>query len=326
MFEKQLASFVKNSGLSYKQNSSSYIFTCPRCSKKEKLYIRKKDGRFVCFYCKDTYRFFGRCEYAFSELLGSEVNSIKKELYGDDFFSKPLPQFLQITWKTEKDDRSFPTPLQSVYWPLETYSLEHPFALPGLTYLKKRGISLALAQEYQIRYWPLYQRVLFPVYHFGYLYGWQGRIIHNKQVLDRTSGKIIQSPRLLSSPHLPKSELVMFEHRLVKGGHIVICEGPVDAIKAHLCGGNIATMGKVISKQQIALIKSYRPSKVYLALDPDAAQETNRLLQEFAEYECYLLYPPPKYKDLGEMTVEEVFEVFKAAPRINKHQMCVYLK
>lgn len=309
-----LSKFIKDAGISYKQTSNSYIFTCPRCSKRDKLYIRKKDGRFICFYCHENDHFSGKVEYALSEILNLSIGEIRQHLYQKEFIKKATPIYLDIQTNQENYEEKKEQTFVTLSWPFESYPLDHPYSVKGLTYLESRGIPLAIALQYGLRYFPQQSRILFPVYHQHRLCGWQGRVISNIQ------------PKVLSSKNLPTSHLVMFEDRLQTNHHIVVCEGPIDAIKAHLCGGNIATMGKMVGKHQIELLLSYNPSKIYLALDPDAANETNRLLQEFGDYECYLLWPSKGKKDLGELSFEEVYELFIKAPKITRFQICVYLK
>jgi hypothetical protein len=79
----KLASFIRNTGLSYKQNSKSYVLTCPLCNGKEKLYIRKSDGKFACWRCRETKGFQGAPEFAFAELLSLPIKEIKEKLYGN---------------------------------------------------------------------------------------------------------------------------------------------------------------------------------------------------------------------------------------------------
>jgi hypothetical protein len=205
------------------------------------------------------------------------------------------------------------TPTQ---WPFGSYPISHPFAYQGENYLQSRGISVKEATFYNIYNAPFQSRVLFPIMHNNFLYGWQGRYIYPSSDV----------PKMITSKDCKKSNFLMFESRLCKGEHVIICEGPIDALKAHLCGGNIATMGKGLSQAQIDRILSYAPSKIYLALDPDAVSEINRLLQIFQEYECYLLWPSSEYKDLGEMTMEAVYQRFQTAPRISAHQLWLSIK
>jgi hypothetical protein len=109
----------------------------------------------------------------------------------------------------------------------------------------------------------------------------------------------------------------------------------VDALKCHLAGGNVASMGKVVSSQQIALIKASGVRRVYLGLDRDAATETMKLAKAFSDYrdtgdggmfEVYRLLPAPGYDDLGDMPPELVLEQFRSAPRVGAGSLLLDLR
>jgi hypothetical protein len=83
-------------------------------------------------------------------------------------------------------------------------------------------------------------------------------------------------------------------------------------------------MGKVVSKGQIALIAAAGVQKVYLALDPDAAAETKKLLSTLGDLPCYLLEPAPGKKDLGEMKENEINHAFLNAPLLNPGHLFIF--
>ena len=109
--EKVIQDLLDEGGVDYKRNGRSFILRCPRCSKREKLYVRKTDGRFVCWVCKETEGFSGAPEWALTELLGIPVAELRARLYGtsrapgavyidlqlDDFFEEgdDVPGFVQ---------------------------------------------------------------------------------------------------------------------------------------------------------------------------------------------------------------------------------------
>ena len=121
----------------------------------------------------------------------------------------------------------------------------------------------------------------------------------------------------------------MFGDRIT-GDHAVLCEGPVDALKAHLCGGNVCSLGKLVSIYQLNLLRNSGIRKLYLALDPDAFMEAGRLLRDVAdELEVYDMRPPASLSDdtdLGKMSLEAVRDLMVAAPRLDRHHMFLYLK
>ncbi len=322
-----LEDFIENSGLSYKKGAVSWIFDCPKCSKKDRLYIRRKDGRFVCFYCKEIDNFQGRPEFALSLLCSMPLKVVQEQLYGVDAqkldynrLEVLLGDFFGDEDEYDLQDSEIPT----MAFPLDYWPVDDPRGAKGLAYLESRGIPLELAKEYHLRYSTHLQRVVFPVETEGRVVGWQNRLIRGYKHWNEEKAKYVLEQKILSSTGVPRDRLLMFGDRIT-GDHAVVCEGPIDAIKAHACGGNVATMGKAISRGQIEALRRKNIKKVYLALDPDAASETKRLVEIFADLECYQMLPPAPYKDIGEMPVDEVRELFLRARRINTGTLFIFL-
>ena len=318
---------VSSLGISYKQTRESYIFTCPRCNKDKKLYIRKTDGRFVCWYCvvKDGYQ--GRPEFAFADLSGEPLSSIKQKLYGEgegQFEAKLVVQINEYMDDEEIYDSEIDTnPMPEVSWPSEYLPIDHKNSERGASYLTGRGIPVEIAMEYRIRYSPHRRAVVFPVEHQGKLYGWQERLVI-PTTYDTPEGEVT-IPKSRTSYGLRKGEVLMFSDR-VTGDHAVLCEGPIDAIKAHLCGGNVAAMGKGVTPMQTGYLLNNGCKRLYLALDPDAAEETQALYKDlYGSVELYSMMPE-KADDLGEMGFEEVLELYRSATKLGAGRLFVFLR
>ncbi len=337
---EKLAEFIENSGLKPRNGRQSFIFTCPKCMKEEKLWMFRETGQFVCWYCKDLNGFKGKPEYALAPMLNRSVASIQKELYGSELASADLFFDLELVnwWSDDEAVDEVPdmNTISRVLWSPDYYPIEHKFSVKGLEYLQSRGINLELAQYYGIRYCPIDKRVAFPVAYQGALFGWQGRYIGPTEWIDPETSQERSIIKILSSNSLSgqRDRVVQFGDQLIGTDQAIICEGPIDAIKCHLCrpspdnlAGNIATMGKAVSEQQIALLKYSGIKRVYLALDPDAEAEVGRLTKAFEpDIEVYLMKVPSPHKDFGEMTPEAVYVAYKEAKRINPGQMFFYLK
>jgi len=332
-----LRSYIKDNGLKHKENSVSYIFTCPRCEKKEKLYIRKSDGRFVCWYCKEIDGYRGRCEYALADLMGVPVSEVQAALFGAGWAPNSLELEVELRdWYGEGDEApdESETILERVEWPWNFYPLDHKHSERGRQYLLGRGVPIEIAQSYGIRYCPEKRQVIFPVQQHGRLYGWQGRVLYPAKCVDEDGNKIevVKSP---TSKGLKADHVLMFADRLADVDHAIVAEGPFDGLKAHLCGGNVVTMGKGISRHQIQLLKNSGKRKIYCGLDPDAADDTARLVKELdTGQEVYVfpdLPPPPlgsedQKMDLGRLSMEEVYDLFRRAIRVGASHLFVYLK
>lgn len=328
--EAEIRALLQEGGVSFKQNSKSFIATCPRCNKKDKLYIRRNDGRFVCWYCREIDGFQGQPEYALTEMCGLSLKEVRKQLYGDES-TRPAKVFLDLNMRDfEDDDGDFidlEPILKPIAWPLDFFDLDHEASKAGVEYLERRGIPKSIAKEYGIRYYPAKQRVIFPVQHRGQLYGWQERrIAGDKPYWDQLRQKQVTPLKVLTSPDLQRDRTLMFMDRLDGAEHCVLTEGPVDALKAHLCGGNVATMGKAVAKPQLDLIRNSGIHKLYLGLDPDAWLEINRIRKLMSDVVLYDLRPPAPYKDLGEMPMEAVRALFESAPELHPAHVVIFLK
>lgn len=331
-----LKDYIESSGVKYDKNSVSYIFTCPRCSKDKKLYIRKRDGRFICWVCKVTSNFYGKNPaYALAELLGLPFREVCAQLYGQASLDNSAEIFVHLDEDYSEED-FIDTPglinLPVISWPHDYCDILDWRSEKGREYLQSRGISTELAAEYGLKYSPVHRRVGFPASFKGNLYGYQGRLVVD-HVWYNESGERMEGLKILSSRSDKKiswrQHIVMFLDRVSGLEHAVIAEGPISALKAHLCGGNVATMGKAISWSQINLLLRLGVKKFYLALDPDAFEETSKLVRDFgSEVEVYEMEIPLNgnaKRDLGDCSLQEAHEIFKTAPRRNASNIFVFL-
>jgi transcription elongation factor Elf1 len=333
---KTLARIIEAGGVPFRQNAISFIFTCPRCSKKDKLYLRKRDGQFVCWVCKETENFKGRPEWALIELYPEyTIAELKLRLYGEDLPDQ-LQDELVVTFEgwgyqeLDEDEISADPVPNDVFWPPQFVTFDDGVSfVKGAQYLVSRGINIEHVRTYDIRYDPTEQRVIFPVKVDGKLIGWQARSIRKTEFFDVERAKTVRIPKILTSETLRESggHWLMFQDRLKGSEHCVLAEGPVSAIKAHLCGGNVASMGKAVTENQLRTILRYGVKRIYLALDTDAADDVRRIVKVLKpELETYLLLPPPGRDDLGDATQEEVYEQFLRAPRVERDTLMVSLK
>jgi hypothetical protein len=319
--EEAIRSILQEAGVGFTTNSKSFILTCPRCSKPEKLYMLKQTGRFVCWVCRETEGFQGRPEFALAELVGRPVQAIRAQLYDLEAEAlAPILDSIVADFVGGDDDIILLEPeaeeLISVDWPEDSVALDGPDTA-GADYLWKRGVPLSVALQYDIRWWPKRKQVLFPVKSQGRLLGWQGRLIEGTDSYqDPVTQKWVTPPKIITSKGLRGSRSLMFFDRLQGQKHAVLCEGPMDALKAHLCGGNVASMGKAVSRIQLQLLRNAGIEKLYIALDPDAQEEANRIARNPQGMQIFNMTAPKPYKDLGEMPFDAVRELFLTARRM----------
>ncbi len=309
---------------SHRQNSKSWIMTCPKCGKSDKLYMLKGSGRFCCWICKETEGFQGAPEYAFAALLNMSVKAVKKLLYGEIEIQGTVHLNLQLKdWFDDDEEVEEAVELQPRGWPIDYHPIDHRFSKRGLDYLQQRGVSLEIAKMYDLRYSPDERRVIFPISSQGTLYGWQARSIL-PSVIETPNGDV-QTVKIMTTKGLPKEHTLMYVDRLQGSQHAVLTEGPFDGIHAHWCGGNVVTMGKAVGKYQIGILRNAGIKRLYLGLDRDANDEIARIASEVGgEMELFLLFPPENYQDLGATPLETVHQAFLNAPRYRRGQMLSY--
>jgi len=326
--ETRLEQIIKDSGVSHRESSQSFIFECPRCRKKDKLYLRKTNGRFICFVCAGD-GFQGRPEYALKELLDLSIAHLQKLLYGTvspDQLEELILDFEDHWGEEEELLLDFEAEPRGICADPNHVGPEDPAFEPGRDYLKKRGVTEDIILRYGILFSPPEQRVIFPICHGDLLMGYQGRYIHDTEIVNPNGEITRRIPKAMTflTPG-QEGRLVIFEHRLRDAAHAVITEGPFDALAADLCGGNVATMGRNVTAAQMRLI-ALRTNKLFIGLDPDAAQDISRLARDHGDdFETYLLQPPRGRKDLGECTPAEVLDAFHAAPRITGGSLIISL-
>lgn len=311
-----------------KQNGKAFILTCPRCEKKDKLYIRKSDGRFVCWVCKERSNFQGSPEYVFAELTGRPIAELRGLIHGDSSLTGEVTLDVSIKdFFDEEDGDDFELvaqPLQPVELDPDFRDLDSVWAAPGVEYLQRRGIPKEIALQYGIMYWPAERRVVFPVSSHGKTYGWQSRTIDPDKWIGE-DGEIYSIPKALTYSGLRKDRALMFSDR-INAEHAVLCEGPIDAIKAHLCGGNVASLGKAVSKYQLNLLVNSGIKRLYLGLDPDASEEVAGVVRKLSDYDIDLYDMRPPTGDLGGMTFDQVYDLYKNAPKVNAAHLFISLK
>lgn len=326
---KAIKQLLDEAGIHYRTNSRSYIMTCPLCNKHSKVYmLREGSCRFICFSCSSTARFQGKPEYLLTELLGQPISEIRKIIYEGEAMVWEGHQIDVGDLRDFFDDNE-PAPVSEVpdtYFPLDMVDLgSKPFA-PALAYLERRGIGPELIARYGIRYDPTQRRVIFPCYVDGRLKGWQARMIDPAEVTGEDGRVRHLSKILTSNPGMPGAGVLMFQDNLARSPHAVLTEGPVDAIKAHLCGGNVASMGKGILRPQLLTVACSGVRRVYVGFDPDAARDIMRVARELYDLELFYMPPPPGRSDLGDATPEEVLGAFRRAERFTPSRLFVHLK
>ncbi len=308
----RLEALIRNAGLSFRTNAKSFIFACPLCNKADMLWMFKATGRFKCWKCAESKGFRGAPEFALKELTGRKIADLRAELYGDEVV--PAGYFLGLDFNDygEEDDFVEDDSFPGVVWTPDCKPLDHKHSARGVAYLEGRGVPVDIAMEYGIRYNPVERAVAIPAYVGEDLAGWQYRVVY-----DPKPGQL----KVWTVGENFRDRCVMFANRLNDVSHAVLCEGPFDALKAHLVGGNIATMGASVAAGQVRMLLNAGVRKLYLALDPDAESQIPALIDQFEDVPIYHVILPDGFKDIGEMTMEQARDTILAARRVHRGMM-----
>jgi hypothetical protein len=328
---RRLADLIAEAGLSCRQTAKSWVFTCPLCRKEGRLYISKTSGRMQCMKCAESNGMRGAPEFALKELTGRSLRDLRLALYGTEQVAASLGLDIKFDDLLDDDEEiveEIEPELPEQQWPYYCLPLSHKAAGPGRAYLERRGVSLELAAKYDLRYSPQDRSVAIPAAMSNRLLGWQMRTIDPTEIL--TPDFFVFNRLKIMTYEIPRERVVMFADKLLGSEHAVICEGPFDAIKADLVGGNVATMGKEISQGQISALLRSGVSRFYLALDPDAASTISPLLDRIGDMPASLVEIPPnaegEEQDLGALSLEEARDVILSAKPIKRGRVFVYFK
>jgi len=340
---KKLLDILKTVPGGYRREGTAVVTKCPRCLKPN-LRFRIIDPpkstypcRFTCFSasCSAT-KYAGHPEYALSEILGITLNETRVRLFGkNNTLVIKAGDFTKIDLDTEIETGTV-TSLPEIKLPSTYLPLRHPASERGLAYLEGRGIPLAIAEHYGIRYSTTDRSVVFPVVYNGKLVGYQNRLVISHKWKD-AEGNTHTSNKTSTSLGF-KRQVWMFGDNLIDSDHAFVLEGPVDAIKAHKCGGNVASLGKELTSGLLNVLSSYRWKKLYCGLDKDAVIEITKLVKEYDQYykypdrEVYLVNWPNrldkdgKQIDAGAMDFEEVYDCYRTATKTSSNTVVFDIK
>lgn len=301
----RIKELIEQHGNDFRERGRSLDTECPKCGRSDKFSILKENGSCICYH--------GSCGFKgwFEDwlILKSGNRLSRKQAYTLIHGNKEKSFSLDVKIKLhgDEDSQAF---LQPVEYPPR--GCVNAKGTEGAAYLDTRGFNNFMIEKYQITYNDFTRRVYFPIFMDGLCYGYQGRAID----------PVEKGERMRFNEGFRRERLVMFIDRLNGSDHAIIAEGPVDAIKFDLVGGNIATMGKIVTDYQIALIRAYGIKKVYLALDEDAEEQSLQLAGKLG-CQVYKISIPESCKkrcaelnkkaDFGECTLDECKEAFNNA-------------
>ncbi len=284
-----------------RQNNDEYLCHCPahlsRTGKEDRnpsWWINSETGMHICFSCG----FKGGLGTLIEHVQGISHEEAKKwidEGYND------LNERLERALKVEKEVESQSQPI--------TESMLSAFVDPPQEALKDRGISLAAARHFEIK-WSEQSKSWITVIRdpiTKVLLGWQEKGHGTRYFKNWPTG-------------VQKSKCLFGYKQFVDQGlyRMIVVESPLDVARLLSVGvfGGVSTYGAIVSTNQINLIRSAK--EVVFALDNDEAGrksslEMLNLCKTMGIEGKFFSYLHTTMKDVGAMSREEILSGIDAA-------------
>ena len=208
--------------------------------------------------------------------------------------------------------------LPLIQWPhgVERLDYIHAHAAAWI-YLHKRGVGRDEANAWRLGYgrdgW-LKGYLIFPVFMDDGLVYWQGRACYDPPNGERKGFKKTLNPKSLEG-YASAGDVLLNYDRARTEEHVVITEGPFDAIKVGPHA--VALLGKVPTPQKIARLLRMRALRftVYLDRGDEERQYAQKLARELSAQADVYIAEPPEGADPGSLTAAQNAEVVRRPVR-----------
>lgn len=331
------AAFAKKHG-GYKESASKrsfeWLYTCPRCASSRLRYNSKKHT-WICWGCRLTgdtlflIQLFervterGAIEYVMSGYVGGDAR-----IDHLDTFIQPTAARPGAAWGSVR--RIPPRP-----WPKGVDLLVEPCAPHWMAWdylVRVRGLTKDQVRDYGLgfgRYGWLKDYIVFPCYMDHSLAYWQGRATwdppsgltkeERKAWAKAADYQKTRNPVASEGEEYATAHEAIFNYdRASACEHVVICEGPIDAIKT---GPNaVALLGKLGASEDVGLAKIDRLTRmtamrytIYLDAGEEELQAAHHIASELEPFGQVFIVQPPQGYDPGSLTPEQNAEIIKQA-------------
>jgi len=173
-----------------------------------------------------------------------------------------------------------------------------------LDILLDRGFSMETLEYFEIGFSVPKSRVVIPARdQFFNLVGLIGRAVTKEQI-----------PRYLYSTGFPKRNILFNLNNAKIYDEVIIVEGSLDAMKIHQAGypNVVATLGAIITDNQMKLIKNYFDYITVIPDNDDAGRAMKDAIMEGARgKETYLAECPEGFKDAADLNSEQINNIIE---------------
>lgn len=327
----------------YKETPSiytyEYLLPCPRpgCGS-DRLRWNARKGTFICWGCKLT----GDTIYLVQAMEKIDepgaIDFIMDGYVGGDAKIDKLEGLTPLTAEQQRHVKA--KPLREIPWPHGVELLSSPCAPHERAwgYLRGRGVP-----EPSVRHWRLgFGRsgrlgnyVVFPCYIDKKLVYYQGRATwdppahlspEQRKAWEKETG-YRKTLNPISQEGLATAGEVLLNYDQARSQtHIVIVEGPFDAIKV---GGHaVALLGKVMTPQKLDRLMRSRATRytVYLDIGKEEQEAAEKMAAQLSAFGEVFVATPPKGFDAGALTPDQNRWVIERARRWRPGRLSSFLQ
>jgi DNA primase len=283
---QQIHRVITGAGLDIEaEYGTDYIIFCPfhNNNRTPAGEVSKESGLFFCFGCQTTKTLIelimhttGRTYFEAARYIKSKETEVDIESLINKTLYSP-PDFIQYDELLIKR--------------LNKQALDSPRAM---RYFESRKITKESAIKFDLGYSEKQDSVTIPMQSpDGMTIGFVARTIEGKD--------------FKNTPGLPKSKILFNLHRVKASKTVYVVESSFDAIRLDQIGfPAVATLGANVSSSQIELLKKYFGNIVLVADNDEAGKIMSDRLSEKLGNLVTIIQPDKKYKDIGDMTDEEI--------------------
>ena len=117
----------------------------------------------------------------------------------------------------------------------------------------------------------------------------------------------VEGKEFKNTPGLPKSKVLFNLHRVKGFSQVYVVESSFDAIRLDQCGiPSVATLGSSVSNIQCELLSKYFNNVIVVGDNDDAGKSMQEKIFTKLGNRATLVSLPKRYKDIGEMTDEDI--------------------
>jgi DNA primase len=264
---------------------TDYIIFCPyhNNNRTPAGEVSKESGLFFCFGCQTTRSLVELIMHMTSRTYFETVRFIKSKETETDIEAVINKALHQIPDFVQYDELLIKR--------LNKQALDSPRAM---TYFEGRRLTRESVIKFDLGYSEKQDSVVIPMQSpDGMSIGFVARTIEGKE--------------FKNTPGLPKSKILFNLHRVKASKIVYVVESSFDAIRLDQVGfPAVATLGANVSSSQIELLKRYFTGVVLVADNDDAGMIMAEKLIEKMGNLVTIIRPDKRYKDIGDMTDDEI--------------------